>query len=370
MTPRRVTLLGSGGRAALSLVGLRDDIELHTFHPRSLEQDVALNFEPMGVSVTVYATPCRHTFEYLHPLARPRIVPFPGRNVVSVAVEAREVLRFGCLEGDFCVTAKRAVYDPQSGAGPAAFGDNGSRAERLAVVLNAEEIRSLTGEDDITAAAASIMSRDSAAAIVVKDGPFGAYVFEVQASPRHIPAYQTRSVYKIGSGDVFSASFAHAWLPGGASAADAADLASRRTADYVESPAFPLPRVVTRRTAASVGASRHRVLIASTQTTTSSRWLLEEAVRGLEDLGATIVREENLLRGRGPHVKKGDFDVVLILLHDKDNAVADTRAALAYGKSVVAFADDPAILDTVHRLGAIVEEDLCSALYRTQWIST
>ena len=133
MTPPRVTLLGSGGRAALSLVGLRDDIELHTFHPRSLEQDVALNFEAMGVSVTVYATPCRHTFEYLHPLARPRIVPFPSRDVVSVAVEAREVLRFGCLEGDFRVTAKRAVYDPQSGAGPAAFGENGSRAERLAI---------------------------------------------------------------------------------------------------------------------------------------------------------------------------------------------------------------------------------------------
>jgi hypothetical protein len=371
VTPARVALLGSGGRAALALVGLRDDIELHTFHPSSLKEDVALNFEPMGVSVTVYAAPYRHSFEYLHPLARPRIVPLPGRDVVSVAIEGSEVLRFGCLEGDFRITAKRAVYDPQSGSRPAAFGDNGSTAERLALVLNAEEMRRLTGEDDIAAAAASVMHRDRTTAIVVKDGPFGAYVFEEEAPPRHVPAYPTGSVYKIGSGDVFSATFAHAWLPGGASAADAADLASRRTADYVESPVFPLPRVVSRRAAASVEAGRRRVLLLSKRTATSSRWLQEEAARGLEDLGATIVRDESLLRRSGSHATtEEDFDLVLILLHDADNAVAQTRAALARGKSVVAFADDPAILDVVRALGAVAEDDLCSALYRTQWIST
>jgi hypothetical protein len=371
VTPARVTLLGSGGRAALALVGLLDNIELHTFHPKSLEQDVVLNFEPLGVNVTVYEVPYRHSFEYLHPLARPRIVPLPSPDVVSVAIEASDVLRFGCLEGDFRVTAKRAVYDPQSGARPAAFGDNGSTAERLAIVLNAEEIRRLTGEDDVAAAAASTIRRDRATAIVVKDGPFGAYVFEQGASPRCVPAYTTRSVYKIGSGDVFSATFAHAWLHGETSAADAADLASRRTADYVESPAFPLPRVVSRRNAASVGPDRRRVLLTSARTATSSRWLQEEAARGLEDLGATIVRDEGYLHQSGLHATtEGDFDLVLILLGDTDNAVAATRAALAHGKSVVAFADNPAILDAVRTLGAIVEDDLCSALYRTQWIST
>jgi hypothetical protein len=370
VTPARVALLGSGGRAALALVGLRDDIELHTFHPNSLKQDVALNFEPMGVSVTVYAASCRHSFEYLHPLARPRIAPLPSRNVVSIALEGSEVLRFGCLEGDFRVTAKRAVYDPQSGSRPAPFGENGSTAERLALVLSTEEIRRSTGEEDIAAAAASATRRDGATVVVVKDGPFGAYVFEAEASPRHIPAYPTGSVYKIGSGDIFSATFAHAWLPGGTSAAEAADLASRRTADYVESPAFPLPRVVSRRTAASVDADRRRVLLASAQNATSSRWLEEEAARSLEDLGATVVHDESFLRRAGRRsITADDFDLVLILLRDTNNAVAEARAALAYGKSVVAFADDPAILDIVRMLGVIAEDDLCSALYRTQWIS-
>lgn len=370
LTPSRVALLGSGGRAALALVGLRDDIELHTFHPASLDRDVALNFAPMGVSVTVHETPYRYTFDYLHPMARPRIVPLPCPNAMTVAIEATEVLRFGCLEGEFRVTAKRAVYDPQSGASPAAFGENGSTADRLALVLNANEIRRLTGEDDIASAVASLRRRDHATAIVVKDGPCGAYVFEEDKSPRHVPAYPTRSVYKIGSGDVFSATFAHAWLPGEASAAAAADLASRRTADYVETPAFPLPAVSSQRIPASVGANRRKVLLMSAQTTTSGRWLQEEAARGLEDLGAIIIRHEDLRRRRSQPSTARDFDIVLILLGDADAAIAETSAALMHGKPVVAFADDPAILDDVRALGAIAEHDLCSALYRTQWIST
>ena len=143
------------------------------------------------------------------------------------------------------------------------------------------------------------MRRERANAIVVKDGPFGAYVFEEDLSPRHIPAYPTSSVYKIGSGDVFSATFAHAWLPGEASAADAADFASRRAADYVETPAFPLPRVVSRRNAALAAGGRRKVFLMSTRTATSSRWLQEEAARGLEDLGVTIVRDESFLTGTG-----------------------------------------------------------------------
>ncbi|MDR3488253.1 MAG: PfkB family carbohydrate kinase [Bradyrhizobium sp.] len=372
VTPARVTLLGSGGRAALALLGLRDDIDLHTFHPHSLEQDVALNFEPLGVRVTVHPTPSRYSFEYLHPLARPRIVPLPSRDVVSVAIEAEEVLRYGCLEGDFRVTAKRAVYDPQSGMRPIAFGDNGSTAERLALVLNGEEIRHMAGEGDIAVAAASMMRHDCVTAIVVKDGPFGAYVFEEDGpSPRHVPAYPTRSVYKIGSGDVFSATFAHAWLPGEISAADAADLASRRTADYVESPAFPLPRVAAQRAPASVGSGRRRVLLASARTATSSRWLQEEAIEGLAALGAAVVLDESFPgQSWPPAAAEGDFDLVLILLRDTGNAVAETYAALAHGKSVVAFVDDPTILDAIRGLGVIAEDDLCSALYRTQWIPT
>jgi pfkB family carbohydrate kinase len=353
----------------MALVGLREDVELHTFHPRELEADVTVNFEPFDIKVTVHPAQCRFSFEYLHPLARPRIAPLPNRDAASVAVEADEVLRFGCLEGDFRVTAKRAVYDPQSGGRPAAFVENGSKAERLALVLNAEEIRRLAENEDIGAAAASLMLWENAAAIVVKDGAFGAYVFEGEATPRHVPAYPTRSVYKIGSGDVFSATFAHAWLSGELSAPEAADLASRRTADYVETPAFPLPPIPGRRAPASVGSKRRKVLLAPPGSATSSRWLHEEAIRSLDSLGATIVRAEaSFGRSTTSAVTDRDFDLVLVIVRDMEHAATEVRAAAARGKPVVVFADAPEILDEVRALGAVAADELCSALYLTQWI--
>jgi hypothetical protein len=213
------------------------------------------------------------------------------------------------------------------------------------------------------------MRRECATTIVVKDGASGAYVFEGAAPPRHVPAYPTRSVYKIGSGDVFSATFAHAWLPGDISASEAADLASRRTADYVESPAFPLPRIVSRRVPAAFGGGRRRVLLASPRNATSSRWLYEETTKGLEDLGATVVHAEDPLGwSTSPATTQRNFDLVLIIVRDTEHAVTEMRAALSHGKPIIAFADTPEPLDAVRALGAVAADDLCSALYLTQWI--
>jgi hypothetical protein len=267
------------------------------------------------------------------------------------------------------VTAKRAVYDPQTGGRPVAFGENGSRADRLAIVLNAEEIRRLAESGDIGAAAADVMRRENAAAIVVKDGTSGAYVFEGDGTPRRVPAYLTRSVYKIGSGDVFSATFAHAWLSGQLSAPEAADLASRRTADYVETPAFPLPPIASRRAPAPSGPKQRKVLLASPRSTTTSRWLHEEAVRGLSSLGATVVRAEiSFGRSTSTATTDCDFDIVFVILRDMEHAAAEVRAAVAHGKPVVAFADASETLDEVRAFGVMASDELCSALYLSQWI--
>ncbi|MDP3258015.1 carbohydrate kinase family protein [Bosea sp. (in: a-proteobacteria)] len=369
MTPERIALFGSGGRAVMALVGLVDDLMLHTFHPMSLREDVTANFEREGVRVVVHDAPYRFGFEYLHPLSRPRITPLPGQ-VAVIAVEADDVLRFGCLEGEFRVTAAQAVYDPQSGARPVPFGDNGSTAGRLALVMNANELRRLSGRDDLGNAATATMRNEGAAAIVVKDGAAGAYVFDDAGSSCHIPAYPTDNVYKIGSGDVFSAAFAHSWMLGGSSAAEAADRASRRAAQYVETPVLPLPRETRLRAPAPPDAGGRRVWMARPIEGTSRRWLYEEAARGLRDLGATLVAGvTGVDRYRvGTGAAEVSHDVALVLAGDEIATRREVSAALAYGRPVVAFADDPIVLDVVRELGAIGVDDLCSALYRTQWM--
>lgn len=368
VTPARIALFGSGGRAAMALVGLHHDIHLHTFHPEGLKDDVLVNFEPFGIEVTVHPSRNRFLFDYLHPLAAPRIVPLPRPKGPPVEIAGDKVLRFGCLEGDFRVTAKLAVYDPQSGNTPSAFGENGSTAERLAVVLNADEIRRLAQTDDIGIAAGMLMSRDNTEAIVVKDGASGAYVFDGSDMPRHVPAYPTRTVYKIGSGDVFSATFAHAWLSERHSPPDAADLASRRTADYVEAPALPLSVVVSGRLPASAGSARRRVLIAARGGGTTTRWLREQAVRGLASLGATSEIIDDLWQDPDGMKARLGSDVVLAVLSDVSRAVAEIKQVVAHGKPVVAFADDPEVLGVIRGADVVTTSDLCSALYLTQWI--
>lgn len=373
VTPERTALFGSGGRAAMVVAGLSRDVVLHTFQPEHLRDDVEANFGPAGIRIVTHSCPHRLCFEYLHPLSRPRIVPMPTGHRITVEVDGEKVLRFGCLEGDFRVTAARAVYDPQGGFEPVPFEANGSNAGTLAVILNANELRRMSGIDDLGPAAVELMGDGATAVVVVKDGSAGAYVFGRSEAPLHVPAYPTATVYKIGSGDVFSATFADAWLSKRIGAADAADLASRRTAQYVETPVFPLPSALPPSTAWQGDGRRRRVLLVFGTRTASQRWAREEAVRGLRDLGATVVLEGPPRYEDGwaapPSVDPTMFDIVLIHVDDARTATAALRTALVLGKPVVAFAGDPDALAAADELNVPGADDLCSALYRTQWVS-
>ena len=372
ITPARTALYGSGGRAAMVVAGLGAEVVLHAFQPEELLEDLEANFNPFGISLVVHPSPQRLSFEYLHPLARPRVGPLPAAPPITVPIEGEAVLRFGCLEGDFRVTAASAVYDPQSGVRPEPFNANGSTASRLAMILNASELRRMTGIDDIGIAASHAMGREAISVLVVKDGAAGAYVFDGHRSPQHVPAYPTDAVYKIGSGDVFSATFAHAWMCDGIAAASAAELASLRTAQYVETPVFPLPREPKSKPTARGDAGGRRVLMVSNDRTASGRWVRQEAVRGLQDLGATVVPGmQSPAFSEGPMKETLDpagFDVILVHIDNVGTARTALDTAVGCGKPVVVFADDPEGLVVADKLGVSGSDDLCSALYRTQWI--
>jgi hypothetical protein len=367
-TPPWLALFGSGGRAVSTLAALRDDIVLHTFHPSALADDVHANFRPACAEVIVHAAAERLTFDYLTPLSRPRIFPLPLTSS-SVDVEGAMVLRFGCLEGDFRIAAKKAVYDPQSGSLPASFRANGSTADDLALVMNSNELRRLAGNDDLPQAAAAVMRSERAIVVVAKDGAAGAYVFE-PASAHHVPAYPTETVFKIGSGDVFSAAFAHAWMSGVA-AVEAADAASRRTAQYVANPVFPLPVELLPGAPASAEAGSRRVrMVAVGPPSTSHRWLWEEARRGLHDLGVATVSSSAGRSATQIVEETGDsaFGVTLILAGGEGETTLEIERAQSMGKPVVVFADDGAALRAARSMKVSVSDDLCSALYRCIWV--
>jgi len=116
----------------------------------------------------------------------------------SIKVTGDVVLRFGMLEGDAVVDARVAIYDPQSAFGAVAFKANGSRAGRVAVIMNRNEAHQMTGHAEPVAAAKNLINSGEAEVVVVKMGGKGA-LLTTRDGIHVVPAYRTSRVWKIGS---------------------------------------------------------------------------------------------------------------------------------------------------------------------------
>ena len=182
---------------------------LHTYVYSGWLRDVEASMRACGVATA--ATPIAEAirFSYFHPLSPPALTPSGPTPRQPLSVAGSAVLRFGFVEGDAIVSAGRAVYDPQGGD-LAPFQANGSGADALAIVLNQEEAEAIAGQAG-PAAGEIVRQSQGADVVVVKRGCSGAWVHQAALPPASIAAYPSERVFKIGSGDVFSAVFAHYW---------------------------------------------------------------------------------------------------------------------------------------------------------------
>ena len=237
--PKWDAIFGSGGRAAAAVASLSPDSVLHTYFEKI--PDTAL-INKFGISVQNSSRPTSIAFSYFHPLSTPHIEPKSSEIIKQPKIEVcgDVVLRFGFLEGDAVINARRAVYDPQTWQNPASFGSNGSSAKELAIVLNELELQYATGIDDTNLAALHLMEQQAVSIVIVKRGVKGAIVFERNGNVSIVPVYRTSKVFKIGTGDVFSAMFTYYWGEKEFSAADAADMASRSVATYCNTIQLPI----------------------------------------------------------------------------------------------------------------------------------
>lgn len=232
-------IFGSGLRGAAAISTLSPGSELHCYVPDTWRDDVFASAQSFRLNLVEHRSLDEISFRYFHPLSRVMIDPPTSAPCPTFDVSGDVVLRFGFLEGDAKVRAKVAVYDPQTGRAAPTFGANGSNADVLAVVLNAWEAELATGLTGASAGAA-MLEREHAEVVVIKNGPQGAVVFEPGKPPVSVPAYRSQTVFKIGSGDVFSAMFAHYWGERGITAIEAADAASRSVAHFANGHLLPI----------------------------------------------------------------------------------------------------------------------------------
>ncbi len=362
-------LYGSGGRAAAAVARLSESVDLYTYQPAG-GQAAWRHIEALGVRIFAAASAGEIAFAYFHPLSTPAIAPAPGTlaREAPLRLEGETVLRFGLLEGDAIVAAATAVYDPQCATGVRPFAENGSRADRLAIVLNDAELRASMRGASSDVAARQLMERDGAAVLVAKDGVKGARVYTGAGAIAHVPAYASRRVFKIGSGDVFSAVFTYYWGEAGLSGVEAADQASRATAHYCETRELPLPapNLMPSRAPASVAASP-RVYLAGSTSTIGSRWTLEEARWCLRALGADVVAPAVDVPAGGAAFQ--DCNAALVVADGLDEADLDGwRRAADRGIALVALQRADA---QCHRLGdrldVVATDDFATAIYLACW---
>lgn len=353
-------LLGSGGRAALALRA-KIHAQLHTFYPD--DEAIKLNF---GRDVIVHQSSSQFSFHYLHPLASPRLAGQPTQVLLQADVEGGEVLRFGCVEGHFKVNAQKAVYDPQ-GSGEL-FSANGSNAQRLAIVLNEGEAEVLSGRFEPEAGAATLVAKEGAEAVVIKRGASGCLIATACGSISHVPAFRTWKVFKIGSGDIFSAAFAYAWMTCGMTAHDAARFASSNAARYVESRNPNIHTEFPELAPVSAEPSAMKIAVVSDQETMLDHWLASEAHTALHSLGVRDVHLVDQFERKRLADTLSEMDAIVALPRSPRGMAID---AIGYGrdqsKPTHVFCDSRSS-NLIDLLGeGRVYDDLAGCLYNAVW---
>lgn len=374
-------LFGSGLRAAAAVARLSPETRLHTYATSALADDVRHSAHAFGAHAEIAAAKQAISFSYLHPMSAARMHPSAPAANPPLSVKGATVLRFGFVEGDVVVEeAERAIYDPQGSDSCKAFGANGSRAKRLAVVLNEHEVHPSFQRQGAVEGRALIEFHGAEVA-VVKRGPRGAIVHKRDGATVAVPAYRSERVFKIGSGDVFSASFAYHWGELGLDAVESADRASRHVAAFVDGHALPLADGATRESQVPVGLSKPgRIYLAGPFFDLPQRWLVEEALEKLVELGAEVFSP---LHEVGVGLQQGDLaeadlaglagcDAVLALLDGMDpGTLFEVGYARARGLPVVALVErgEPENLTMIVGSGCEVVDDFATALYRAVWAS-
>jgi len=291
-------VFGSAGRAASAIAAMSDDVKrtLHCYADARTAPVLEARCALEGTRLVATAVAATCSFRYTHALHRPE-VEGPRSTYTPIVVKSEAILRFGILEGDAVVHGKRVVYDPQGGLTGSPFNSNSSSADELFVVLNEREARATTGLGGDTTPyelAHATRALHAARGVVLKRGPLGALVLDGD-DWSEVPAFQTDTVWKIGSGDVFAAHFALGWATQGRSAADSALRASLATAVYCDGRGFPTPAMLDAFPAKPVQASerwkagrRPRVYLASPIFTLAQLWLVEQARESLRGFGLDV----------------------------------------------------------------------------------
>jgi len=234
-----VELFGSGFRAAKFLLENKCDVHFHTLANEETLTFLKENqkvYSSLKCNIIPYSEII--TFKYSFPLDNPSIFPniLNIAKVKSLSVSSKNIIAFGMLEAEYSIHGEKVVYDPQTSFNPTKFSDIGY-AKDLVYIVNKNEANSIAESDNINIIKDYFFLKEKAIAFIIKDGPFGATLYTKDKEIK-ISSYVTDNVFKIGSGDIFTASFGYYWMDKKLSIEESAQLASKSTAIFCDIKAY------------------------------------------------------------------------------------------------------------------------------------
>ena len=383
-------IYGSAGRAVEALNMLNCNTELHAYMSEQTKSIIVKRCALTDVTSTIKPVITNQLikFEYLYGLDDPNISSIIEQQ--QIIVKAKNVLLFGMIEGEAVVTADKVVYDPQSTSNPKIFNENSSSANSVALVLNRSEAYAMTKNKATSLdEAAETLLIDNVKAIIIKDGPTGAYAFEISEdgiTKKHIPSYATSKVHKIGSGDNFSAHFAYWWMIKNYSAEEAALRASKATAYYCFTKGFVGQSFFEKfnsfkDTFQEIPNDKHpsqaTVYLAGPFFTLSEVWLIHESYLQLKNMGLKVFSPyHDIGLGSADEVVMADLkaiedaDILFAICDGLDTGtIFEIGYARALNKKVVAYCENEKSesLKMLEGSDCIIVDDYVTALYKTVW---
>ena len=381
-------LFGSGGRAAGALTRLEEEVHLSTYIDKKNESNLKLVSDTLNFTATATLIDNTLCFNYRHCLSEPAIQPDLSsiEQQKPLLVNDVNIIRYGFLEGDAIVHGEKVVYDPQNDYKSKSFRVNGSTADSLAIIANTNECRKMTESDcdsmDPEVLGKTLLELEKAEVVVVKQGSLGALVVTKEKA-QSIPVYRTNRVFSIGSGDIFTAVFAHYWFSG-KTPFESADLASKATAFYCNTPYLPIrPNFEELMDFYAIENKNNfprkakQIYLAGPFFNIAERWLIEESLIHLRDAGFKVFSPLHDV-GIGPAEKVAvkdieglkQSDLIFAILNNFDaGTVYEVGYARSLSKPVIALVENP----DAHNLtmfkgdGCEIVNEFVAAIYRAVW---
>jgi Nucleoside 2-deoxyribosyltransferase/pfkB family carbohydrate kinase len=391
--PEWSQLYGSGLRSTIALSQFGADLKFFTYVGKNKHKILERLSSTYGFELSTKIIPETITFDYLYPLSSPYIYPNSDdiKSHKPIKIKGKNILRFGFIEGDGIVEGERVVYDPQSPNNPIPFNLNGSKASQLVIILNLDEAQKLSGIEldqnysyrDLKQICNRIIKQNSAYAVIIKNGPEGAFIYSDNVLHYKPPIF-TKSVWLLGSGDIFTSVFAYYWTVKKRSILKSVDKAIEATAFYCGSKVLPSPDLISKGLKSKPIQIKKRkifnkkpIYLAGPFFDISQLWFVNEVLAKLSKFGLKVFSPfHDVKLIDNVSVAKEDIESLKnssLLFAILDGSDSGTLFEIGYARAlnipVIVYASSikDKRLTMLEGTGCKIYTDLSTALYHTYW---